>query len=288
MKNIFRFLVLGLVAVFAVFLTNCATSNQSSSTETTVAASTGDYSEQVQAGVDYFKAQAEEQLPLVEKLLESLQSGDLEAAKAAYVESRPPYEQIEVLALDFEEEDTDIDARPYAFDAGEKDEAFKGFHRIEALIYRDEDLEAAVPYGEGLVESIKALMEELDDPSNFSATDHFAGMIGLATEVPAKKISSEEETWSDQSLLIFENNWIGIYSQFEPFAESLEAELASKVKSTYEACLKTIEPFLTEGQAATQPYSSINEKQRGSIVEASYEFRDALIEARDALEVEEG
>ncbi len=291
MKHIFRFLTLGLVALFMVVLTNCASSNDSGDTGTTVAASNGDYGEQVQAGIDYFKAQAEEQLPLVEKLLEALQGGDLEVAKTAYVDSRPPYEQIEVLALNFEEEDTDIDARPYAFDNGEEDEAFKGFHRIEAFIFRDEDLEAAVPYGEGLVESVKALMEKLDDPSNFSATDHFAGMIGLATEVPAKKISSEEETWSDQSILIFENNWIGIYSQYEPFAKSLEekdADLASKVQATYEACMETIKPFLIEGQAGAKPYSSLDEKQRGSIVQASYEFRNALVEAREALGIEGG
>ncbi|MDY6783589.1 MAG: EfeM/EfeO family lipoprotein [Cyanobacteriota bacterium] len=255
----------------------------------TVAAA-DNYAEQVQAGVDYFKQQAQEQLPLVENLLASLQEGDLEAARVAYVDARPPYEQIEVLALDFEEEDTDIDARPYAFDAGEEDEAFKGFHRIEALIYRDNDLEAAIPYGEELVQSVQALIGELNDPSNFNVNDHFEGMIGLATEIPAKKISSEEETWSDQSVLIFQNNWIGIYSQYEPFAQQVrakDASLADRVQQAYESCLETIEPFVTEGQAATTPYSSLDEQQRGEIVKASYVFRDALIQARNSLGVGE-
>ena len=43
------------------------------------------------------------------------------------MDSRPPYEQREVLAGNFEQEDTDIDARPYAFDNGDLDEGFKGF-----------------------------------------------------------------------------------------------------------------------------------------------------------------
>ena len=60
MKHIFRFLVLGLVALFMVVLTNYASSNETSNTQTTVAAANGDYSEQVQAGVDYFKAEAEQ------------------------------------------------------------------------------------------------------------------------------------------------------------------------------------------------------------------------------------
>lgn len=73
------------------------------------------------------------------------------------------------MAENFEEEDTDIDARPYAFDNGEQDEGFKGFHKIEALIYRDGDLKAAVPYGEGLVVSIKSLIDKLNNPNNFNA-----------------------------------------------------------------------------------------------------------------------
>lgn len=136
MKTIIGLLGLGPAALCLVFLTNCAQSsdvarNADIPEATTIAANSANYSEQVQAGVQYFQKQAQEQLPLVEKLLEALKSGNLEAAKTAYVNSRPPYEQIEVLAGNFEQEDTDIDARPYAFDAGDDDEAFKGFHKIE-------------------------------------------------------------------------------------------------------------------------------------------------------------
>ena len=164
------------------------------------------YAAEVDAGLNYFKEQAVEQLPLVEALAAAIKSGDIAAAKQAYIDSRPPYEQIEVLALNFEESDSDIDARPYAFENGELDEGFKGFHRIEALIFRDEDLAAAEPYADGLVSSINTLMTDLEQRENFDSPSHFEGMIGLATEVPAKKISSEEETYSDQSLLIFQEN----------------------------------------------------------------------------------
>lgn len=47
----------------------------------------------------------------------------------------------------------------------------------------------------------------------FSASKNFGGIIGLATEVVAKKVSSEEEKYSDHSWLIFYNNYKGIYSQ---------------------------------------------------------------------------
>jgi iron uptake system component EfeO len=89
---------------------------------------------------------------------------------------------------------------------GETSEKFVGFHRIERLLYRDDDLEAAVPYAEGLVESVEQLQTDLDQRENFDPVSHFEGMIGLANEVPSKKITSEEETFSEQSLLIFKQN----------------------------------------------------------------------------------
>ncbi|WP_421654952.1 EfeM/EfeO family lipoprotein [Leptothermofonsia sp. ETS-13] len=189
------------------------------------------------------------------------------------------------MAASFEKEDADIDARPYAIDGGETSPEFKGFHRIEALIYRDGDLDAAVPYGEQLVESVKSLIAELNKPENFSAPLNFKGMLSLATEIPAKKISSEEETWSDQSLLIFKHNWIGIHSQFKPYEAILDRAIADEVESAYTACLQTVEPFFRAGQVAATPYSSLTVEQRGAIVRASYRYRDALLKAKTALRI---
>jgi len=244
------------------------------------------YQAEVAAGVNYFKRQAQAQLPLVESLLAALKQGNVAEAQRLYVDARPPYEEIEVYAGSFEQEDSDIDARPYAFDEGESSPEFRGFHRIEALIYRDQNLADAVPYAERLIASVKSLQGKLNDLSNFSASKNFDGMIALATEVPAKKISSEEETWSDQSLVIFKHNWIGIYSQFKPYEPALakrSPDLVTAVARAYQNCLKTVEPFFTPGRVAAQPYSTLNAQQRQAIVQASYQFRDALVAARQAL-----
>jgi iron uptake system component EfeO len=250
-----------------------------------LAAQPNTYNAQVNAGIAYFRNRANEQLPLAENLLSALKSGDVSKAKSAYVNARPPYEEIEVLAASFEKEDTDIDARPYAINGGETSTEFKGFHRIEALIYRDGDLDAAVPYGEQLVESVRSLIAELNKTENFSAPLNFKGMLSLATEIPAKKISSEEETWSDQSLLIFKHNWIGIHSQFKPYKAILNKAISDEVESAYTACLETVESFFRTGQVAATPYSSVTAEQRGAIVRASYRYRDALLKAKTALKI---
>jgi len=243
------------------------------------------YNAQVKSGVAYFSKRAKEQLPLVEKLVSALNSGDLEQAKTAYVNSRPPYEEIEVYAASFEQEDTDIDARPYAIDRGETSPEFKGFHRIEALIYRDGNLKAAVPYGKELVKSIKSLIVQLNNPKNFNAALNFKGMLSVATEVPAKKISSEEETWSDQSLLIFKHNWIGIHSQFIPYKAVVSKAIAEEEETTFQNCLKSVESYFQEGQVAATPYSQVSISDRGVISNVSYRYRDVLLKAKAALKI---
>ena len=55
-------------------------------------------------------------------------------------------------------------------------------------------------------------------PGSIGSADVFDGVLGVMTEVAAKKLSSEEETFRDLSLMIFHNNWLGGYAQILPFA----------------------------------------------------------------------
>lgn len=248
-----------------------------------------DYADAVDAGLEYFQDRADDQLPLAESLLDALSSGDETRARDAYVEARYPYEEIEVLAASFEETDADIDARPTAYTYGETSDEFVGFHRIERLLYRDDDLEGAMPYAEGLVESVEQLGADLEKRGNFDPVSHFEGMIGLANEVPTKKITSEEETFSGQSLLIFKQNWQGIYSQFEPFAplvESRDGAIATEVSDAAEEAQSVVEPYFPENQPGATPYRMVDDEVRGEIVRASYDLRDALIDAAAALDID--
>jgi iron uptake system component EfeO len=254
-----------------------------------VAQDTGEgdpFGAQVDRGLEYFRRRADQQLPLAENLVEALRFGDLEWTMGAYVNARPPYEEIETLAASFEQTDSDIDARPYSFDAGEKSEDFKGFHRIEALIYRDVDLAAALPYAEGLVESVKTLRQDLGVRENFDSKSQFEGMVALATEVASKKISSEEETYSGQSLLIFCQNWTGIYSQFEPFIDELERRepnVAAEVTDSYNAAQGLLEPYFESGNWTAAPYDTVGMSRRAEIVKASYRLRESLLRSSEAL-----
>ncbi|MEM6500560.1 MAG: EfeM/EfeO family lipoprotein [Cyanobacteria bacterium P01_C01_bin.89] len=280
MKSKIRSLVIGVVAMVTVIGLNFTSLSFAATPDL---AANKAFNAEVEEGLDYFRGLVREQMPLVKDLRAAIASGNLAAAKQAYVDSRPPYEQIEVFAGSFEDEDSDIDARPYGFDDGEESPDFKGFHLIEAYLYRDGDLRAALSYADGLIDSIEALTAKLDDSSNFSAESNFEGMVALVTEVPAKKISSEEETWSDQSILIFDNNWKGIYSQYKPFASRLPSKVTNRVDAAYQACMASISKFKIPGQVGMTPYSQVSVADRGKISASAYEFRSAILEARDAL-----
>ncbi|MEM1166047.1 MAG: EfeM/EfeO family lipoprotein [Planctomycetota bacterium] len=243
----------------------------------------------VDAGRRYFVKRCDDQLPTVLALESAIRSGDLDAAKHAYIEARPPYEEIETLAASFEQSDRDIDARPYAFEGGEDDAEFRGFHKIEAMLFGYEELPPAVPFATHLVESVRSLRRELDQPERFSAAGQFGGMITLANEVSAKKVSSEEETWSDQTLLIFRHNWIGIYSQYIPFDELVKRSRPSAseaVTRAYDSAMALLGGHFRPGSAAGTPYSTIGVADRRKMADASNRLRDALSAAAASLRIE--
>ncbi|MEM1047768.1 MAG: EfeM/EfeO family lipoprotein [Pseudomonadota bacterium] len=242
-------------------------------------------------GVTYFRSRNEKQIEMVDALRTAIGSGDLAAARQAYIDARPPYEEIETLAANFEESDSDIDARPYSFEGGETSEDFRGFHKIEYLLFRDDDLALAGQYADTLAASAQKLHQELGEPERYSPATHFEGMIGLAEEIGSKKISSEEETWSDQSMLIFRSNIIGIFSQYEPFAPQVaerDTNTDGTVREAYQAFRALLEPHEKGPGEALTPYSQVGIAERKAISDATYRFRDSLIAAADALGVFKG
>jgi iron uptake system component EfeO len=239
----------------------------------------------VDRGLAYFRPLAAEHTRSAEALRDTIAAGDIDAARRAYIATRPSYEEIEVLAASFPETDEAIDARPYAIPGGETSPDYVSVHRIESLLFRDGDLAAALPFAEGFVESARTLQGDLERRQAFTAESSFAGMLALSEEVASKKISSEEEAWSDQSLLIFFHNWRGIESQYAPFAPLVAAAdpaLATAVADAFAAAYATVAEW-PPVDGVFPPYSGVPIAARGEIVRASYRLRDGLGEAMVAL-----
>lgn len=242
------------------------------------------------AGLSHFRSECAIQQSLMPELLSALQAKDFSRSIVAYTAARPPYEQIETLAHVFPDLDAAIDARPYVYGTGEDDPNFAGFHLLERHIFRDQDLTASYEVGLALNESINALCDVLLDESKFTPADSWKGALALAIEVPAKKVASEEETWSDLSLMIFRNNFRGLWSQVEPyFKTELATEKAVMIaKGRYkevQAVLNKIDPkndFFTNAGTA-RPYSTVTLPERKTIIDAAYKLYDALVVVRDEV-----
>jgi iron uptake system component EfeO len=230
----------------------------------------------------------------VGRLASAIASGDLSASRVAYENSRYEYEQIEVFALFFIDVDSDIDARPYAFLLGEEDSGFKGFHKIERALFRDGDLQTAQDFVTQLVASTSQLATVIQDAGNFDVVGSFEGMIGLAIEVAAKKISGEEETFSDLSNLIFEMNWKGIQYLFAPYAarpdingtavgQAIEAtfldinDLVSRIRSNASF------PVAFKGSSTPSFRALASETFLEEMVAVSYRLAELLVEAAEKL-----
>jgi hypothetical protein len=95
--------------------------------------------------------------------------------------------------------------------------------------------EETLRYARQIEQSHVDLEEALNNPDNFSGALSMEGILGLATEVPAKKISSEEETSSDLSLMIYYNNWKGILSQLLPFCSLAQEDCDAVVAAAKNA-----------------------------------------------------
>lgn len=242
-------------------------------------------------GVAYFAGLCTNQQAAFVPLLRAIELRDYSRAVASYVAARPFYEEIETLANSFQQIDADIDARPYVFLKGEDDPSFRGFHVIERLLYRDQDVGAALGPARVLKRSIDTLCATLADPSRFSPRKSWAGLLALAEEVPAKKISSEEETWSDLSIMIFRSNFRGIFSQYAPFTavDGVSPKAAGAVNATYARIVKLIDEvdpvngFAGRPNGRARPYSDVSIEYRRKILKLAYEFLDDLEVVRDEV-----
>ena len=97
---------------------------------------------------------------------------------------------------------------------------------------------------------------------------------------------AEEEAWSDQSLLIFKHNWIGVLSQFKPFAPMVartNQSAVDQVIAAHQAAQDTLKPYFREGVVAATPYTSVSMSERRKMADASNRFRDSLSSAGVAI-----
>ena len=223
-----------LMGLSILVLIGCGQKSEAPKQETVAA-------EQAQAKVDLSKETAEykafvekeiDQLLVdTEKFAETLKKGDLEGAKAQYPLIRMAYERSEPIAESFGESDINIDFRLVDFkEEFNKEEGWRGFHRIEKILWENKTTKGTEQYADQLVKDIKELRAKI---STVEVTPDMmiTGAVDLLNEVSTSKITGEEEVYSHTDLYDFKANIEGAEKIFEIFKNKLETVDKSLVET---------------------------------------------------------
>lgn len=131
----------------------------------------------------------------------AIESGDLEAAKAAWIAARPAWETGETFYGEFfPSYDEAMDTWP---------DAERGFHAIERILFEENSLAGTQEMAHKLAEKSAALSDVIAD-TEMTDQGLLNGLAGLTFEIGADKVDGGESPYSDTSLEDMQDNLDGI------------------------------------------------------------------------------
>jgi iron uptake system component EfeO len=234
---------IGAVALLALFAAACGSSDEETTTGTTVPI--GQTSPQAKAAVADYRAYLDENTAeLVAKtkpFVAAVVAGDVAEAKGLYPAARIPYERIEPVAASFGDLDPRIDAR----EDGVPTDEWGGFHRIEKALWEEGTAKGMAPVAEQLQADVEELAEKVKTV-DLKAVQIAIGANELLAEVSGSKITGEEERYSHIDLVDFEANVEGSLAAFEavkPLLDASDADLSGEIESHFKAVFDSLEPY---------------------------------------------
>jgi iron uptake system component EfeO len=172
----------------------------------------------------------------------AVDSGNIDAAKAAYTPARVPYERIEPVAEAFGDLDPKIDAREGDVPAKQ----WGGFHFIEKALWQDGSLSAVTPQVTADLNTNVQTLENLVKDVELQPAGIANGAVELLNEVSKSKITGEEERYSRTDLVDFEANVQGAeaaYDAVKPILQAKNPKLASQLDAKFAAVYAALEPY---------------------------------------------
>ena len=197
----------------------------------------------------YVEGQIDLLLKDTENFAQLLKTGKLDEAKKVYPLIRMAYERSEPIAESFGESDIKIDYRLVDFkEEFKNEEGWKGFHRIEKILWEQNTTKGTEKYAEDLVNDIKELKAKI---ATIEVTPDLmvTGAIDLLNEVSTQKITGEEEVFSHTDLYDFRANIEGaqkIFELFRPKLEQKDAKLVTTLDTEFKAVNALLDKYMTD------------------------------------------
>ena len=199
----------------------------------------------------YVEGQIDMLLKDTENFAQLLKTGKLDEAKKVYPLIRMAYERSEPIAESFGESDIKIDYRLVDFkEEFKNEEGWKGFHRIEKILWEQNTTKGTEKYADDLVNDIKELKAKI---ATIEVTPDLmvTGAIDLLNEVSTQKITGEEEVFSHTDLYDFRANIEGaqkIFELFRPKLEQKDAKLVTTLDTEFKAVNALLDKYMTDNK----------------------------------------
>ena len=212
-----------------------------------------DTKEQLKQATDLYKKFVENQVDTLlkdtEKFAETIKSGNLDEAKKQYPVIRMAYERSEPIAESFGELDVNIDFRLADYlEENKTEEGWRGFHRIEKIMWEQNTTKGTEEYADQLVKDIKELKAKV---ATVEVTPDLmvTGAVDLLNEVATQKITGEEEIYSHTDLYDFKANIEGaeeIFKIFKPLIEKKDGKLAKDLTEKFATINGLLDKYKTD------------------------------------------
>lgn len=200
-----------------------------------------------------YKKFVEEQIDMLlkdsEKFAEVLKSGNLEEAKKMYPLIRMAYERSEPIAESFGESDVNIDFRLVDFkEEYNTEEGWRGFHRIEQILWEKNTTKGTEKYAIQLIDDIKELVAKIKTVE-VTPDIMITGAVDLLNEVSTSKITGEEEIYSHTDLYDFRANIEGaekIFEIFKPKLSKVDEKLVEELNIRFKEVNTLLDKYMVD------------------------------------------
>ena len=209
--------------------------------------------EQLKQATELYKKFVENQVDTLlkdtEKFAETIKAGNLEEAKKQYPVIRMAYERSEPIAESFGELDVNIDFRLADYlEENKTEDGWRGFHRIEKIMWEKNTTKGTEEYADQLVKDIKELKAKV---ATVEVTPDLmvTGAVDLLNEVATQKITGEEEIFSHTDLYDFKANIEGaeeIFKIFKPLIEKKDSKLAKDLVEKFATINGLLDKYKTD------------------------------------------
>ena len=200
-----------------------------------------------------YKKFVEEQIDMLlkdsEKFAEVLKSGNLEEAKKMYPLIRMAYERSEPIAESFGESDVNIDFRLVDFkEEYNTEEGWRGFHRIEQILWEKNTTKGTEKYAIQLIDDIKELVAKIKIVE-VTPDIMITGAVDLLNEVSTSEITGEEEVYSHTDLYDFRANIEGaekIFEIFKPKLSKVDEKLVEELNIRFKEVNTLLDKYMVD------------------------------------------